>query len=235
MNRAERLLFIYMKSLQESLFDSKTRMTESLFDNDLVEKDLLIDFDDLKEMLFNLMSKNSSIPKNNSDIVFHKGRQLIYIKRFIDDSQDPGRVCFELSLGVDTLFKDLKERQQKSLPCFSTPFLRVYDRILSVNGRGIIGGIKWLSSTSSANTTSKFIDKTFDFRKDTDKIYTTSEIIATQHNVLEILDFYDKLIKYFCSDKFGKELKNYVNKFEWKHAIPGIIVDGIMKKLITHS
>lgn len=227
-----------MKSLQESLFDSKTQMTESLFDKDLIEKDPLIDLDNLKEMLFNLMSKNSSIPKNNSTIVFHADKQSIYIKRFIDDSQDPERVCFELELGVTALFKDLKGRQQKLLPCFETPFLRVHDRILSVSGRGsqgIHGGIKWLSSNSDDNIASKFIDKTFDFRKGTDKIYTTSEIIATQHNAVEILDFYDGLIKYFCSDKFGKVLKDYVDKFEWKHAIPGIIVDAILKKLITHS
>jgi len=216
-----------MKSLQESLFDS-----------DLIEKDLLIDLDDLKEMLFNLISKNSSIPKNNSNIIFHQGKQSIYIKRFIDDSQDPERVCFELELGVTTLFKDLKGRQQKLLPCFTIPFLRVHDRILSVSGRasqGIHGGIKWLSSNSDGNITSKLIDKTFDFRKDTNEIYTTSEIIATQHNAVEILDFYDRLIKYFCSDKFGKILKDYVDKFEWKHAIPGIIIDILMKKLITHS
>ena len=225
MNRG-RDYYLYMKSLQESLFDG-----------DLIEKDPPIDLDDLKEMLFDLMSKNSSIPKNNSNIVFHAGKQSIYIKRFIDDSQDPERVCFELELGVTTLFKDLKGGQQKLLPCFSTPFLRVHDRILSVSGRGsqgIHGGIKWLSSNSDGNITSKFIDKTFDFRKDTDETYTISEIIATQHNVVKILDFYDKLIKYFCSDKFGKVLKNYVDKFEWKHAIPGIIIDTILKKLISH-
>ncbi len=227
-----------MKSLQESLFDSKIQMTESLFDNDLIEKDLPIDLDDLKEMLFNLTSKNSSISKNSSNIVFHQGVSSIYIKRFIDDSQDPERVCFELVLGVTTLFKELKGRRQESLPCFTTPFLRVHDRILSASGRGsqgIFGGIKWHTSTSDENITSKLIDKTFDFRKDTNEIYTTPGIIAIQRNVVEILDFYDKLIKYFCSDKFGKVLKDYVDKFEWKHTIPGIIVDEIMKKLITHS
>lgn len=31
-----------MKSLKESLFDSKTQMTESLFDKDLIQKDLTI-------------------------------------------------------------------------------------------------------------------------------------------------------------------------------------------------
>jgi hypothetical protein len=223
-----------MKSLQESLFDSKTQMAESLFDKDLVEKDPPIDLDDLKEMLYNLIPKNSSIPKNNSDIVFHKGNQLIYIKRFIDDSQDSEKVCFELVFGVTTLFKDLKGGQQELLPCFSVPLLRVHDRILSVNMMRS-KEIKWSTSESDPTTTARLIDKEFDFRKNTDKIYTTTEIIATQRNVVEILDFYDRLIKYFCSDKFGKVLKDYVDKFEWKRAIPGIVMDIILKKLITQS
>lgn len=212
-----------MKSLQESLFD-----------DDLIKKDLPIDIDDLKEMLFNLISKNSSIPKNNSDIVFHQGEQSIYIKRYIDDSQYPGIVCFVLELGVTTLFKDLKGGQQELLPCFTTPALMVHDRTLTMSG-SIRGGIKWRSSTSDENITSKLIDKTFDFRKNTDEIYNTSKIIATQYNVDEVLNFYDGLIKYFCSDKFGKVLKDYVDKFEYKHTIPGLIIDILLKKLITHS
>ena len=206
-------------------------LKESLFDKDLVEKDLPIDFDNLKEMLFDLILKNLSIPKNNSDIVFHQGEELIYIKRYIDDSQYPEIVCFDLELGVSTLFKELKGGQIELLPCFTTPVLKVRDRLYGARSKGS----GWSTSTSDPDTTARLIDKKFDFRKHTTEIYTTPGIIATQLNTAEILDFYDRLIKYFCSDKIKKTLEGYVNKFEWKHAIPGIVVDGILKKLITQS
>jgi hypothetical protein len=43
------------------------------------------------------------------------------------------------------------------------------------------------------------------------------------------------MVEYFCSDEFGELCEKYINMFESKKCIPGIMVDKMMKKLISKS
>ncbi len=209
-----------MKSLRESLFDSKTQMNESLFDRDLVEKGVEIDFDTLRNMLFDFGRQKIKL-FNKAGVIYHEGEQNIYIKRFIDSSKNKEAICFELRFGVTNLYNS---KGEKTHIAFYIPELKSYDMI-----QGALQGW-WRYSSTDSNTISRALSKK------TNKEYINGiEIIANSQSVGKVFALYDKMVEYFCSDEFKEILQDCVNKFESKQVIPGLILDTLMKKLINKA
>ena len=202
-----------MKSLQESLFDSKTQMTESLFDKDLVEKGVSINFETLRDMLFNFGRKKTKL-FDKSGVVYHEGRQAVFIKKFIGEDD---QVCFELELGVTNTYPEGS--------AFNVPVMVVHDRWM-----GSATWNSWKSSRTDVNATRRKIDSTIKLENN-NKL--TSTIEATNANIGKVFDLYDNIVERFCSTEFEKELKKYIDQYSEKKVIPGLILDILMKKLIA--
>lgn len=219
-----------MKSLQESLFDLNIQITESLFDNDLVEKGVSIDFETLRDMLFNFGRKRTRL-FNKCGVDYREGIQSIYIKKSFSDTDDyevDDAVYFELEFCVTNVYIDTKDGE-KLTPAFNVPQLKVAPTYNNLN--------KWKSSKSDYAATVRAIDKKYDFRKEDTGIvtHTTTLKVTNNDNVRDIFNMLDGMVKYFCSDDFDKVVEDYIKKFKHQHEIPGLIMDILMKKLINKS
>lgn len=191
-----------MKSLQESLFDG-----------DLVEKGVSVDFETLRDMLFSFGRKKAKF-FDKTGVVYHEGRQAIFIKKFLGENDG---ICFELEFGVTNMYP--------KGTAFNVPVMVVHDRWMGDMGRN-----SWKSSRTDVNATKRKIDSTIKLENN-DKL--TSTIEATDNNIGKVFDLYNSIIEKFCSTEFEKELKKYIDQYSEKKAIPGLILDILMKKLIT--
>ena len=192
-----------MKSLQESLFDG-----------DLVEKGVKIDFDTLQDMLFSFGRKKAKF-FDKAAVIYHEGRQTIFIKKFLGNNDE---ICFELQFGVTNVHPDSA--------AFNVPMMVVHDRW---EGAYVDG---WKTSRTDVNATKREIDRVIKLENN-DKL--TSTIEATDNNISKVFNLYDGMLREFCSPQFKKELENYMDRYSEKKVIPGLILDMLMKKLITHS
>lgn len=194
-----------MKSLQESLFDK-----------DLVKKDVDIDFDTLLNMLFEFGRKKKKL-FDKVEVIYHEGRQSIFIKKFlgVGNSDD---ACFELQFGVTNHFPNGV--------AFNVPTMVLHDRW----GGNYVKG--WASSRTDVNVTRRKIDKVVELENNNNSIAT---IEATNDNITKVFDLYDGIIEGFCSTWFEKDLKHYIDQYSEKKAIPGLILDILMKKLIDKA
>ena len=189
-----------MKSLQESLFDS-----------DLVEKGVSVDFETLCDMLFSFGRKKAKF-FDKTRVVYHEGRQAIFIKKFLGEYDE---VCFELQFGVTNMYP--------KGTAFNVPAMVAHDRWLGDASRN-----GWKTSQTDVNATKRKINSIIKLENN-----GTSTIEATDVNIGKVFDLYDNIIKRFCSTEFEKELKKYIDQYSEKKAIPGLILDILMKKLIT--
>lgn len=209
-----------MKSLQESLFNK-----------DLIKRGVEINFDTLLNMLFDFGKKKKRM-FDKMEIDYHEGKQSIFIRRFIDDSKRKDAVCFELVLGVYNTYID-----KKLSPAFNIPVLKAKDSFKLekpslYNTYKVYNTYKeWMYSSSDLVGVYRTLKKKNDFIKDDSPF----EITVNQDNIAELFTLYDKIVEYFCSDGFKKILQGYVDKFEFKHAIPGIVLDILMKKLVNEA
>lgn len=211
-----------MKSLQESLFDSKTQTMESLFDNDLVEKDVDIDFDTLLNMLFDFGKKHKKL-FDKIGATYWVTRQSIFIDRKFSSPDGKGEIIFEFQMGITNVYKYFEDKF-KLTPGFQAPRL-------IVSGKNS----DWKTSDSDYYTTLRSIHKKHIFTWDDESVRNTSSLIAYAQDYKEVFSMYDKMIEYFCSDRFGDMCKKYINMFESKKCIPGLMVDKMMKEIISKS
>ena len=188
-----------MKSLQESLFDS-----------DLVEKGVKIDFDTLRDMLFSFGEKKTKF-FDKAAVVYHEGRQTIFIKKFLGNNDE---ICFELQFGVTNV--------HPNSAAFNVPVMMVHDRW----GGNYVSG--WKTSQTDVNATKRKINSIIKLENN-----GTSTIEATDVNIGKVFDLYNNMVERFCSTEFEKELKKYIDQYSGKKAIPGLILDILMKKLIV--
>lgn len=196
-----------MKSLQESLFDK-----------DLVEKGVSIDFETLRDMLFTFGRKKAKLFDRN-DVIYHEGRLSIFLKKFVGENDS---LCFELEFGVTSLFNEGTG--------FNVPTLKAHDRWGTT---GYPGGLEaWKSSRTDTNITRRVIDKKVELE---DNHHSISTIEATDNNIGKVFELYEEMINEFCSKEFEKKLIHYRSTYEEKKAIPGLILDILMKKLINKA
>ena len=209
-----------MKSLQESLFDSNIQITESLFDNDLVEKGVSIDFETLRDMLFNFGRRKARF-FDRAGMIYHEGKQSIYIKKFLGVNDE---VCFELEFGITKLYSN----DDPDGVSFNIPIMRVHDRW----GEAYIHNRPdaWKTSQTDIYDTRRKINSVIKLENG---YKYTATIEATSVNIDKVFDLYDNIIEKFCSTEFEKELKKYIDQYSKKKAIPGLILDILMKKLIA--
>lgn len=195
-----------MKSLQESLFDK-----------DLVEKGVLIDFETLRDMLFTFGHKKAKL-FDKSGVIYHEGKMSIYLKRFVGVNNC---LCFELEFGVTNLF-------DKGTG-FNIPTLKTYDRWNNVESWG---PGTWKPSRTDVNATRRVIDKKIDLENYDNSIST---ITATDNNISKIFKLYEGMINEFCSKEFKKKLVYYEDVYKEKKSVPGLILDILMKQLIEKA
>ena len=195
-----------MKSLQESLFDK-----------DLVEKGVKVDFETLRDMLFTFGRKKAKM-FDKAGVIYHEGRMSMYVKNFVGENDC---LCFELEFGVTNLFNEGVG--------FYVPVLRTHDRWESSTswGKGT-----WKGSRTEVNTTRRVIDKKVEFENNYNSIST---IEATDVNIPKVFELYEGMINAFCSDWFKKKLVHYEETYKEKQAIPGLILDILMKQLIEKT
>lgn len=197
-----------MKSLQESLFDK-----------DLVEKGVPIDFETLRDMLFTFGRKKAKFFDRN-DVIYYEGRKSIFLKKFVGDNDG---LCFELEFGVTNLFNEGAG--------FNVPTLKTHDRWGGDYSNNIVA---WKSSRTDVNATRRVIDKKVELEVELeDNYHSISTIEATDNNISKVFELYEGMINEFCSKEFEKKLIHYRSTYEEKKAIPGLILDILMKKLIT--
>lgn len=196
-----------MKSLQESLFDK-----------DLVEKGVPIDFEALRDMLFDFGRRKAKL-FDNAGVIYHEGKMSIYIKKFLGEND---KVCFELEFGVTNVYP--------SGTAFNIPQLRAHDRFM-----GSQTWNSWKSSKADINATSRQMIKKLPELADEWAFRHCVEFRATDKSIPIMFDLYDRIIEQFCSKEFEKDLIKFTQKFEDKHEIPGIIMDILMKRLITKA
>ena len=188
-------------------------LQESLFDGDLVKKGVSIDFETLLDMLFDFGRKKKKL-FDKTGVIYHEGRQVIFIKKFLGKDDE---ICFELQFGITNL--------HPNSVAFNVPVMEVHDwRGGDVSQNG------WKSSRTDVNATRRIIDKTIKLENNDE---FTSTIEVTNNNITKVFDLYDGIIEDFCSSEFEKELKKYIDQYSGKKAIPGLILDILMKKLIT--
>lgn len=194
-----------MKSLQESLFDK-----------DLTEKDINIDYPLLKDELFYLGRSRAKFFDKNQ-IKYHEGKQSIFISMSLNEYLD-----LELELAITNLVGfNLKGGCGFILPTLKT-----------VTSYSNLGG--WRGSSTEGHSTTKCLQEVGKKRGfSTNGKY--GMIYATDSNMTKILDLYDDIFKVFASKDFKDELKKYVKIFEDKKAIPGLILDKLMKKLLFEA
>ena len=202
-------------------------LIESLFDKDLVKKEASVDFETLRDMLFDFGRKRKNLfDKIGGD--YHMGRQTIYFRRYIDTPGGKNSVCFELEIGVTNIY----DTNKKLSPGFICPKLKSVGKMNIFTDNNYDDNSNWNYSSSNIYSTLRLLGKKdISYYEDS----SLSSIKANVNNISKTFELYDKMVNYFCSNDFKKELQNYVNKFEFKHAIPGIVMDILMKKLITKS
>ena len=201
-----------MKSLQESLFD-----------NDLVEKDVEIDIEELKDILF-YFGRTRAIFFDKNDLEYREGKQSIFIrKNFVEYN-----LQVELDLGVTNYYNN----NHKLIPGFYVPSLTIRTFDYKVNPQ-------WNASRSDYNATIRQMEKRLP-ELITGK-YHTSVIPSTRKGMSAAFDLYDKMIKYFASKKFQDHILKYVGQFVKTKSpnrdpeIPGLIMDILMKEIIAKS
>lgn len=192
-------------------------LSESLFDDDLVKKDVSIDFNTLKDMLFYFGRKRARL-FDKEGVIYHEGRQSIYIKKFLGENDC---LCFELELGVTNAYPEGT--------AFESPQLRVHDRW---SGSALFSTNTWRTSDSDINATSHQIIKSIPNLKDQLSFMHWAGFCATEKSISVIFDLYERMINHFCSEEFEKDLIKYMTQYESKREIPGLILDILMKKLI---
>ena len=192
-----------MKSLQESLFDK-----------DLVEKGVSVDFETLCDMLFDFLDKQKSVIKNSSLSVW-KGRQSIYIRYYIHRHS----IYFELDFGVTNFYNE----DRKLVPGFNIPQFKLINEDL-----------RWRHSGSDVNATIRQIIKKIPDLKQ--YIFGYGSVIkATEESIPMIFKLYEGMITHFCTLKFEKNIGKYVDRYEASKEIPGLIMDLLMKNLIEEA
>lgn len=209
-----------MKNLKEILLTPG--ITESLFDNDLVKKDVDIDFDALLNMLFNFGERHKKL-FDKIGATYWDGKQCIFINRKFPSPDGKGSVVFELQLGITNVYRNFED-EFKLTPGFQAPRL-------TVCGSNSV----WKLSTDDYYASLGSMRKKHIFIEDDERVRNISSLIAYARDYKEVFRVYDKMIEYFCSDEFGEMCKKYINMFESKKCIPGIMVDKMMKKLISKS
>ncbi len=215
------LLFSYsMKNLKEILLTPG--ITESLFDNDLVKKDVDIDFDTLLNMLFDFGKKHKKL-FDKIGAVYLVEKQSMCIAREFSSPDGKGKIGFELYLEVTNVYKNFED-EFKLVPGFQAPRLIV---------RGV--NSDWKYSSADYYTTLKNMRKKHIFTEDDERVRNMSSLIAYAQDYKEVFSIYDKMIEYFCSDEFRKMCEKYINMFESKKCIPGLMVDKMMKEIISKS
>ena len=195
-----------MKSLQESLFDKN-----------LIDKGVPIDFEVLRDMLFTFGRKKAKL-FDKSGIVYHEGKMSIYLKKFVGVND---YLCFELAFGVTNLFGEGAG--------FNVPILNVHDRWESLDSWG---DGTWKPSRTDVNATRRVIDEKIDLEN---ADHSISTIAATDNNINKVFELYEGMINEFCSKEFEKNLIHYEDVYKKKKAIPGLILDILMKKLIKEA
>ena len=195
-----------MKSLQESLFDK-----------DLVEKGVSIDFEALRDMLFTFGRKKAKL-FDRSGVIYHEGRMSIYLKKFVGINDC---LCFELEFGVTNLFNKGTG--------FNIPTLKTHDRWGNTEswGQGT-----WKPSRTDVNVTRRVIDKKVELE---DNDHSISVIEATDNNIGKVFELYEGMINEFCSKEFEKKLIHYEDVYKEKKSVPGLILDILMKQLIEKA
>jgi len=213
-----------MKSLQESLFDQ-----------DLIEKGVPIDFETLRNMLFRFGRRHANYFDKN-EVIYHEGKMSIFIKKFLEENDS---ACFELEFGVTDVYLGAERDETAKrfhgidkVTSFSVPILRFHDRWGSITFASQDLSA-WKSSKSDINATIRQLRKKIDVEELGQYHYVT--IAATEESVVKVFDLYDKMIQRFCSKDFDKKLKKYVDNFKSKQEIPGLIMDILMKELITKA
>jgi len=210
-----------MKSLQESLFD-----------RDLVKKDVEIDFDTVLNMLFDFGRKKDKL-FDKTGVSYLEGGQSIYIKRSISAPETGNMfptgntVCFELDLGLTNIY----DHNYKLVPGINPPLLKFNNGPLT---RNLKSDDVWKFSVSDGYTTKRLIDKKLNLEKIEygNRAVSIFAYTASSDNLAKMFKLYDSMVNYFCSDEFKKILQDYVDRFKFKHAIPGVVLDILMKKLI---
>ena len=211
--------YLFMKSLKESLFDQ-----------DLVEKEVPIDVDTLKNIFIQLVDNKKSL-FDKTDIICHKSETtnrlqdcvVMHIKRFISDSEQLDAVCFELVLNVGARDGELY---------IDLPELKVHDRFITISNRPSQSGRhQWRTSFSFNPATAAVISRKIGYACYTDIFDKVRHFDYNKVN--KIFSLYDEMMDWFCSDSFKKKLKHYVEQFEYKHEIPGSVLDILMKQLIN--
>ena len=187
-------------------------LIESLFDKDLVKKEVSVDFETLRNMLFDFGRRKVKF-FDKTGVVYYEGGHTIFFKKFLGERSE---VCFELKLSVTNVYPDSA--------VFNVPEIVVYDNSFDVSWNN------WKSSRTDVNATGRTIDSTIKLEKN-GKL--ASAIEATNNNIGKVFDLYNSIIEKFCSTEFEKELKKYINLYSEKKVIPGLILDKLMKKLIT--
>lgn len=200
-----------MKSLQESLFDK-----------DLVEKEVPIDFDTLLKLFFDFGKKHKKLFDKIGAVCWVE-KQSICIARGFSSPDGEGKIGFELYLEVTNVYKNFED-EFKLVPGFQAPRLIV---------RGVDSD--WKQSNADYYTTLRNMRKKHIFIEDDERVRNISSLIAYAHDYKEVFSIYDKMIEYFCSDEFGKLCEKYINMFESKKCIPGLMVDKMMKEIISKS
>jgi hypothetical protein len=197
-----------MKSLQESLFDK-----------DLVERDVPVDFDTLRDMLFGFGRRKARF-FDNAGVTYHEGRQSIYLKKFIGENDC---LCFKLVFSVTNFLGGAE---------FNTPILKTHDRWESAV---VLGSGAWKPSATDTNATWRFINKKVKLDNEYDMHDYKSVIKGTPDNIKKIFNLYEGMVREFCSKDFEKRLIDLEKKFDEKHAIPGLVLDNLMKELIQKA
>ena len=197
-----------MKSLQESLFDQ-----------DLVKKSIKINFETLRDMLFDFLDKRLSELEKNGLSVW-KGRQSIYIRKHSQDKNTENYFLFELDFGVTNFYNE----DQTLVPGFNIPILKMVHPPTSA----------WRLSSSEVNGTMRKIYKKIPELKQ--YVFGYGSVIkATEESISMIFKLYEGMIKWFGSKKFDNELNKYIQKYESKQEIPGFMMDLLMKQLIEKA
>jgi len=92
---------------------------------------------------------------------------------------------------------------------------------------------EWNASRTDYNATIRQINKKIP--SVIKGLYHTSVIPGTNEGISEIFKLYDGMVKHFCSKKFQDRIFSYANRFKDKGEIPGLILDILMKELISNA
>lgn len=200
-----------MKSLQESLFDQ-----------DLIKKGVKITFDNLWNILSNTIRKNDiENPLLKKGWKVWPGKQAWFLRKSYPSPS--GTDCdIEFEFGITKSIED------HDVPSFNVPVLKVLMKQDSQYR------MLWKPSRTAVETTSRQIRKKLGNALP-DSRYTS--IIDIDDNSLPaVLKLYEDMFKFIASDQFDKLIKHYILIYDHETkipCIPGLVLDTIMKNVIT--